>query len=86
MTVAPLLDAYSMVHNAGAALLTRVELGWGGQGPGGGQGGLGAQQAGQEGRCATWEGWGVQTDTLESSTSGSPQAVLILAHSSHTDS
>lgn len=51
-------------RNAGAALLTRVELGRGGQGPGGGQGGLGAQGAGQEGRCATWEEGG-QTDTSE---------------------
>lgn len=51
-------------RNAGAALLTRVELGWGGQGPGGGQGGLGAQRAGQEGRRATWEGEG-HTDTSE---------------------
>lgn len=39
-----------------AAFLTGVELGWSGQGPGGGQGSLGAQRAGHKGRCATWDG------------------------------
>lgn len=43
VAVPPLLDAHSLVHNAGAALLTRVELGWGGQCSGDRQGGLGAQ-------------------------------------------
>ena len=37
------LPCHQPSRNAGAALLTRVELGWAGQGPGGGQGGLGAQ-------------------------------------------
>lgn len=48
-------------RDAGAALLTRVELGWGGQHPGGGQGGLGAQWAGQESRRATWQEGNRQT-------------------------
>ena len=51
-------------RDAGVALLTRVELGWGGQSPGGGQGGLRTQRARQVGRCSTWTGGG-QTDTSE---------------------
>lgn len=65
-------------RNAGAALLTRVELGWGCQGPGGGQGGLGAQRAGQEGGRATWEGRG-QTDASELIRHGRVQAVFMHA-------
>lgn len=67
-------------RNAGAALLTRVELGWGGQGPGGGQGGLGAQRAGQEGRRATWEGEG-HTDTSELVPAAAASRLFIYAHS-----
>lgn len=43
VAIPALLDAHSLVRDAGTALLTSVELGRGGQGPGGGQGGLGAQ-------------------------------------------
>lgn len=73
-------------RNAGAALLTRVELGRGGRGPGGGQGGLGAQGAGQEGRCATWEGGG-QTDTSEPAHRSSRlclRALRLLQHAART--
>lgn len=53
MAVPPLLDTDGLVRDAGVALLTRVELGWAGQSPGGGQGGLRTQRAGQVGRCST---------------------------------
>lgn len=53
VSVPPLLDADRLVRDVDAALLTGVELGWSGQGPGGGQGSLGAQRAGHKGRCAT---------------------------------
>lgn len=52
VSVPPLLDADCLVRDVDAALLTGVEFGWRGQGPGGGQGSLGTQRAGHKGRCA----------------------------------
>lgn len=43
VSVPPLLDAHGLVRDVDIALLTCVELGWGGRGLGGGQGGLGTQ-------------------------------------------
>lgn len=67
----PCLPGRQHSRNAGAALLTCVELGRGGQCPGGRQGGLRAQCAGQEGRRATWEGWGRHTHQSWSTTAAS---------------
>ena len=52
----PCAPGHQHSRNAGVALLTRVELGWAGQSPGGGQRGLRTQRAGQVGRCSTWTG------------------------------